>query len=66
MVKCCGPKRLRSDLVGELVDRDAKLLEACPSFIESSFAAMLCLIPGGHVDAVDVELRRGMGLMVEI
>lgn len=57
MVECGWPERLRSDLVRELVHRDTKFLKSCPRFIESSFAAMLCLIPGGHVD-VDVAVRK--------
>ncbi len=57
MVEGGWPERLRSDLIRELVHRDTKLLKSCPRFVESSFAAMLCFIPGGHVD-VDVALRK--------
>ena len=58
MVECGWPERLRSDLVRELVHRDTKLLKSCPRFVESSFAAMLCFIPGGHVVVADRKLRR--------
>jgi hypothetical protein len=68
VVECRGPKSLGTDLVCELVDGDAKPFEACPSLIESSFAAVLCLIPGGHDDAVEVKLELGKegGLMMRL
>ena len=57
MVECGWPERLRSDLVRELVHRDTKLLKSCPRFVVSSFAAMLCFIPGGHVDVAVRKLK---------
>ena len=57
MVECSWPERLRSDFVRELVHRDTKLLKSCTRFVESSFAAMLCLTPGGHVDVAVRKLK---------
>ncbi len=57
MVERGWPERLRSDLVRELVHGHTKLLKSCPCFVESSFAAMLCFIPGGHID-VGVAVRK--------
>jgi hypothetical protein len=65
MIKRGGPESLAPDLVRELVDRDAKLLEPSPGFIERSFATMLCFIPSGHSDGVDKEVWMWFSRTVE-
>lgn len=59
MVQCRWPESLTSDLVGELVNGDAKLLESSPRFIECSLTAVLSFIPGGHVEVVNESLGKG-------